>query len=53
LLTSLARPGGNFTGLSNYESMDGKWLELLREIAPGVIRAAVIHNPDNASNRPA
>jgi len=50
LLASLARPGGNFTGLSNYESMGGKWLELLREIAPGVMRAAVIHNPDNASN---
>src|SRR5262249_47303316 len=50
LLASLARPGGNFTGLSNYEPMGGKWLELLREIAPGILRAAVIHNPDNASN---
>jgi ABC-type uncharacterized transport system substrate-binding protein len=50
LLTSLARPGGNLTGLSNYESLGGKLLELLKEIAPGVTRVAVIHNPDNASN---
>jgi ABC-type uncharacterized transport system substrate-binding protein len=43
---SLARPGGNATGfmLSEY-SMSGKWLELLKQIAPGVTRAAVIRNP--------
>jgi putative ABC transport system substrate-binding protein len=43
---SLARPGGNATGfmMSEY-SLSGKWLELLKQIAPGVTRAAVIRNP--------
>ncbi len=40
---SLARPGGNVTGVTNFEyAMSGKWLELLKEIAPGVKRAAVL-----------
>jgi ABC-type uncharacterized transport system substrate-binding protein len=40
---SLARPGGNATGFTNFEySIAGKWLELLKEIAPGVTRAAVL-----------
>ena len=39
---SLARPGGNATGFLVFEySLSGKWLELLKEIAPGVTRAAV------------
>src|SRR5262249_25969624 len=39
---SLARPGGNATGFTNFEySMGAKWLELLKEIAPAVTRAAV------------
>jgi putative ABC transport system substrate-binding protein len=39
---SLARPGGNATGFTNFEySIAGKWLELLKEIAPGVMRVAV------------
>jgi putative ABC transport system substrate-binding protein len=43
---SLARPGGNATGFTNFEyGMVGKWLELLKEIAPGVKRAAVIRDP--------
>ena len=43
---SLARPGGNATGFMPFEySMSGKWLELLKEIAPGVTRAAVIRDP--------
>jgi putative ABC transport system substrate-binding protein len=43
---SLARPGGNATGFMLFEySIGGKWLELLKEIAPGVTRAAVIRNP--------
>jgi putative ABC transport system substrate-binding protein len=47
-VNSLARPGGNVTGFMIYEySLSGKWLELLKEIAPGVMRAAVIRNPDN------
>ena len=42
---SLARPGGNATGLMNFEySMGGKWLELLKEIAPGVTRVAVLRD---------
>jgi putative tryptophan/tyrosine transport system substrate-binding protein len=44
---SLARPGGNATGFTNFEySMGAKWLELLKEIAPAVTRAAVIRDPD-------
>jgi putative tryptophan/tyrosine transport system substrate-binding protein len=43
---SLARPGGNATGFTNYEyGIGGKWLELLKEIAPGTTRAAVIRDP--------
>ena len=42
-LRSLARPGGNVTGFMNFEySIGGKWLELLKEIAPGVTRVAVL-----------
>jgi putative ABC transport system substrate-binding protein len=45
-VASLARPGGNATGFSAREfSMSGKWLELLKEIAPGVTRVAVIRDP--------
>jgi putative ABC transport system substrate-binding protein len=47
---TLARPGGNLTGLINLEaSMGGKWLQLLKEIAPGVKRAAAMFNPDTAA----
>jgi putative ABC transport system substrate-binding protein len=43
---SLARPGGNVTGFMTYEySMGGKWLELLKQIAPGMMRAAVLRDP--------
>jgi putative tryptophan/tyrosine transport system substrate-binding protein len=42
---SLARPGGNATGFMSYEySLSGKWLELLKEIAPGVTRVAVLRD---------
>ena len=42
---SLARPGGNATGFLAFEySLSGKWLELLKEIAPGVTRAAVLRD---------
>ena len=45
-VASLARPGGYGTGFTQFEfGMSGKWLELLKEIAPGVTRAAVIRNP--------
>jgi putative ABC transport system substrate-binding protein len=43
---SLARPGGNATGFTSYEySLSGKWLDLLKEIAPGVKRVAVLRDP--------
>jgi putative ABC transport system substrate-binding protein len=43
---SLARPGGNTTGLSAFEyTIAGKWLELLKEIAPHVLRVAVMRDP--------
>ena len=43
---SLARPGGNATGFMVFEySLAGKWLELLKEIAPGVTRVAVLRDP--------
>jgi putative ABC transport system substrate-binding protein len=42
---SLARPGGNATGFISFEySLSGKWLELLKEIAPGLTRVAVLRN---------
>ena len=48
LVSSLAHPGGNITGFTNYElSMGGKWLEILKQISPGVDCVAVIYNPDN------
>ena len=43
---SLSRPGGNATGFMQFEyGLSGKWLELLKQIAPGVTRAAVIRDP--------
>ena len=46
---SLARPGGNATGFMMFEySMGGKWLELLKQIAPGVTRVAVLRDPAKA-----
>jgi putative tryptophan/tyrosine transport system substrate-binding protein len=39
---SLAQPGGNITGFAAYDySISGKWLEVLKEIAPGITRVAV------------
>ena len=46
---SLARPGANITGFgANDPTLLGKWLQLLKEIAPSVTRVAVIFNPDTA-----
>ena len=46
LVASLARPGGNATGFLLFEyGLSGKWLELLKEIAPRVMRAAVLRDP--------
>jgi ABC-type uncharacterized transport system substrate-binding protein len=48
-VNSLARPGGNATGFTIFEySMSGKWLELLKELAPGLKRVAVIRDPTTA-----
>jgi len=45
---SLARPGGNVTGFMNFEyGASGKWLELLKEVAPTLTRVAVLRDPAN------
>jgi len=49
-VASVGRPGGNATGFTIFEyGISGKWLELLKEIAPGVTRAAVLRDPAVAS----
>ena len=49
-VASLARPGANATGFTAFEyGLSGKWLELLKQIAPGVTRAAVLRDPGIAS----
>jgi putative ABC transport system substrate-binding protein len=46
---SLAQPGGNITGFTNFESMiGGKWLQLLKEVDPRIARVAIIFNPQTA-----
>jgi len=48
-VSSLAHPGGNITGFAFIDfQMVGKWLEMLKEAAPGVARAALMFNPDTA-----
>jgi len=52
LVASMARPGGNATGFMAFEdSMSGKWLELLKQIASGATRAAVLGDPTLPSGR--
>jgi ABC-type uncharacterized transport system substrate-binding protein len=49
VVASIVRPGGNVTGFSAYEnSIAGKWLEVLREMAPAARRVAVLSNPETA-----
>jgi putative tryptophan/tyrosine transport system substrate-binding protein len=49
-LKSLDHPGGTITGFTNFEeTMGGKWLERLREIAPSVNRASMLFNPETAN----
>jgi putative ABC transport system substrate-binding protein len=49
IVARLNQPGGNVTGFASLEdTMGGKWLELLSEIAPGLKRAAIMFNPDTA-----
>jgi putative tryptophan/tyrosine transport system substrate-binding protein len=48
-IASLARPGGNATGFVNLEdSVAGKWLELLKEVAPQTSRVSILFNPETA-----
>jgi putative ABC transport system substrate-binding protein len=50
IVQSLARPGGNATGFTNFEySMSGKWVELLKQIAPPVTRAVVLRDSTSAA----
>jgi putative ABC transport system substrate-binding protein len=46
----MARPGGNATGFLQFEyALSGKWLELLKEIAPRVTRVAILRDPCRAT----
>jgi len=48
-VTSLSRPGGNLTGITNFEfTMGSKWLETLKEILPQLVHVAVLYNPKTA-----
>jgi ABC-type uncharacterized transport system substrate-binding protein len=50
LITILARPGGNLTGFTTFEyGFSGKWLELLKQVAPAVTRAAFLRDPSGAA----
>jgi putative ABC transport system substrate-binding protein len=54
LITNMARPGGNITGVAtNAAELSGKWLELLKETVPAIARVAVLSYPDNPITRPA
>jgi putative ABC transport system substrate-binding protein len=49
-VASLAHPGGNITGFSNFEfPIGGKWVGLLKEIAPGIVRIGVMIDPENVN----
>jgi putative tryptophan/tyrosine transport system substrate-binding protein len=51
LVANLARPGGNITGFQNFETaIGGKWLELLKEAAPGVRRVGALYNQSIVAN---
>jgi putative ABC transport system substrate-binding protein len=48
-VADLAHPGGHITGFTNFEAtMGGKWIELLKKVAPAATRVGVIFNPDTA-----
>jgi putative ABC transport system substrate-binding protein len=50
-VTNLSRPGGNITGFQNFEAeIAGKWLDLLKEIAPAVRRVTFVHSPNISAN---
>jgi putative ABC transport system substrate-binding protein len=49
IVSSLSNPGGNATGFTNFEfSMGGKWLQILKEVAPDIKRTTIIFNPEVA-----
>jgi putative tryptophan/tyrosine transport system substrate-binding protein len=49
IVSSLSNPGGNATGFTNFEfTMGGKWLQILKEVAPDIERTAIIFNPELA-----
>ena len=50
-VASLARPGGNITGFSSADAgLGGKWLQLLKEMSPGLTRVAALFNPDTGAH---
>ena len=50
-VSNLAHPGGNITGFPSFEpAIAGKWLEVLKELAPGIRRAAIVYHPSIAAN---
>jgi putative ABC transport system substrate-binding protein len=54
LVASLARPGGNVTGMADLDTeLSGKRLEILKEVVPGLSRVAILWNPANRAHRPA
>jgi putative tryptophan/tyrosine transport system substrate-binding protein len=51
LVTSIARPGGNVSGFTNFDPpIGGKWLEILKEIAPNITRVGFLYHPQTMSN---
>jgi putative ABC transport system substrate-binding protein len=49
-VSNLAHPGGNITGFAAYEfSVGGKWIDLLKQVVPGLTHVAIIFNPDTSS----
>jgi putative ABC transport system substrate-binding protein len=47
MVKEIARPGGNVTGITNlFPSMGGKWLQLLKEVAPRIVRVGLLFNPE-------
>jgi putative tryptophan/tyrosine transport system substrate-binding protein len=51
-VTSLAQPGGNITGFTGFEfSMGAKWLDLLKQMTPGLTRAALLFNPEDPQSK--
>ena len=46
-IASMARPAGNITGFTNFESsMGGKWLQVIKELQPSIQRSAIMFNPE-------